>query len=143
MRITQFKQCFILRVLIPFENNYSQGWVSAVTLVFVKPFSKKDIKYSYSMERRIWNPVEHLLGSFFTKRPPSPPAYFFNRKNLRTPRSYRTPSFINFLVFSEENNIFVTRFEISKLFVKCKQCFSFRIYIVVCFECYCQERRIM
>ena len=38
----------------------------------------------------------------------------FFEKNFQPPALIRTPPFVNFLVFSEENNIFVTRFEIKK-----------------------------
>ena len=39
------------------------------------------------------------------------PRLFFFRKNFRLPRSYYDPPFMSFPVFSEENNIFITRFE--------------------------------
>ena len=39
------------------------------------------------------------------------PRFFFFLKNFRLPRSYYDPPFMNFPVFSEENNIFITRFE--------------------------------
>ena len=42
------------------------------------------------------------------------------------------PPFINFLIFSEESNIFVRRFKILIIFIKFKQCFSFQIYVIVC-----------
>ena len=57
-------------------------------------------------------------------------------------RSYQDPPFINFLVFSEENHIFVTGFKILRLFRMYKQYFSFRIYVIVRFECclYCFKK---
>ena len=66
----------------------------------------------------------------------------FQKKKNSDPPALISPHhlFINFLVFSEENNIFVTRLEILKLFIMCKQYFSFQKYVIVCFECCCSKK---
>ena len=77
----------------------------------------------------------HLLLLTFRLRINPLPTYFFSKK-------FPTPWFINFLVFSEEDNIFFTRFKALKLFIMCKESFNFRIYVIVCFQCciYCFKK---
>ena len=56
---------------------------------------------------------QKLLGTELTPRPPPP--FTFSEKIYDDPLPFLIgPPFINFLVFSEENNIFVMRFEILK-----------------------------
>ena len=66
--------------------------------------------------------------------PPHPCPLIFSKNNFRAPCSYLDDPFVNCLVFSEENNVFVARFEILKLFIKCKH--SVFESVITCFEYY-------
>ena len=87
----------------------------------------------YSIPQDIWKLQTELL---LDPNKQSPILYIFFQKTSNFPIfiKFILPLFFyffNFLVFSEENNIFVTWFKTLKLFVKCKQCFSFGIYVII------------